>query len=417
VANAKNRARSRPAARRTTRSGGGSAPDGAGTRRILWASNAPWAPTGYGEQTQQAIQRFRQDGHEVAVAANYGLEAMVTEWDGFKVYPRGLDAYSNDVIPAYAMDWGKPSGVQPLVITLFDCWVFRGGGWDTLERIASWVPIDHFPVPPNVAEWLARPTVTPIAMSKFGHDAIARLGIEAEYIPHAIDLSIFKPTEQVVGTEGAIQARRWMGVPDDAYVVGMVSANKGTVDRKSFSEAFLAMSMVMQKRDDVWLYLHTEPSPAMQGLDLRALLRATGVPEDRVRFVDSYSYRMGIPKEALAAIYTALDLLLAPSRGEGFGIPVLEAQACGTPVIVSNATAQPELVGDGIAVEVQPLWDPAQGAWWFTPHVPAIVDAVDRMYSRGRDRSFKGIEFTKQYDADTVYAESWRPVLDMLLTP
>lgn len=340
---------------------------------------------------------------------------MVTEWDGFKVYPRGFDAYSNDVIPAYCMDWGKPTGRQPLLITLFDCWVFRGGGWDVLEQIASWVPVDHFPVPPAVVEWLAKPTVTPIAMSKFGRDAIERLGIETEYVPHAIDLTVFKPTDNLTGTEGSVPARRWMGIPEDAYLVGMVSANKGTLDRKSFAEAFLAMSMVMQANSDVWLYLHTEPSPAMQGIDLRALLRATGVPEDRVKFVDSYSYRMGIPKEAIASIYTAMDLLLAPSRGEGFGIPVVEAQACGTPVVVSNATAQPELVGDGIAVEVQPLWDPSQSAWWFTPHVPAIVDAVNQMVARGRGRSLQAIEFAKQYDADAVYAESWRPLIDRLV--
>lgn len=414
MANAKNRARARSRDRRPGVASPTASADGTSTRRILWASNAPWAPTGYGEQTQQAIQRIRKDGYEVAVAANYGLEAMVTEWDGLKVYPRGFDAYSNDVIPAYAMDWGKPSGRQPLVVTLFDCWVFSGGGWDVLEQIASWVPIDHFPVPPSVAEWLARPTVTPIAMSKFGRDAIERLGVEAEYVPHAIDLSVFKPTDQLTGTEGSVPARRWMGIPEDAYLVGMVSANKGTLDRKSFAEAFLAMSMVMQANPDVWFYIHTEPSPAMQGIDLRALMRATGVPEERTKFVDSYSYRMGIPKEALASIYTAMDLLLAPSRGEGFGIPVVEAQACGTPVVVSNATAQPELVGDGLAVEVQPLWDPTQGAWWFTPHVPAIVDAVTQMVTRGRGRSQQAIEFAKQYDADTVYTESWRPLLERL---
>lgn len=414
MSNGKNRARARDRARRPGLAGQPNATDGTSPRRILWASNAPWAPTGYGEQTQQAIYRIRQDGHEVAVAANYGLEAMTTEWDGFKVYPRGFDAYSNDVIPAYAMDWGKPTGRQPLVITLFDCWVFRGGGWDVLEQIASWVPIDHFPVPPAVAEWLRRPTVTPIAMSKFGADAMDRLDIENKYIPHAIDLRTFKPTEKIIGTEGAIEARRWIDVPDDAYLVGMVSANKGTHDRKSFSEAFLAMSMVMQSNPDVWLYLHTEPSPAMQGIDLRALLNATGVPADRVRFVDSYSYRMGIPKEALAAIYSSLDLLLAPSRGEGFGIPVVEAQACGTPVVVSNATAQPELVGDGLAVDVQPLWDSTQGAWWFTPHVPALVDAIQQMVSRGGGRSLKAIEFAKQYDADAVYADSWRSLLKEL---
>ena len=396
-------------------SGTTDSPRSAASKRILWASNSPWSPTGYGEQTQQVVTRIKAEGHEVAVAANYGLEGTRFEWEGIPIFPRGLDAYSNDVIPAYAMDWGKPTEQQPLVITLFDCWVFRGQGWDLLERIASWVPVDHFPVPSGVADWLARPNVTPIAMSKFGSDAIERLDIETMYIPHAIDTNIFKPTELLQGTEGKVPARQWMGVPEDAYVIGMVSANKGANDRKSFAESFLAAGLTMQRHEDIWLYLHTEPTSAMQGLDLRALLTACNVPMDRVKFVDSYSYRMGIPKEALAAIYTSMDVLLQPSRGEGFGIPAIESQATGTPVICSNATAQAELIGDGWAVEVQPQWDAPQGAWFFAPIVGSIVDSIEEAYARGRGRSQKAIDFAADYDADKVFAESWRPALDLLL--
>jgi glycosyltransferase involved in cell wall biosynthesis len=381
------------------------------------ARSGPWTATGYGEQTQQATRRIKAAGHEVAIASNYGLEGSTMEWEGLPVYPRGLDVYSNDVIPAYAMDWGRPTGQQALVITLFDCWVFKGAGWDVLDRVASWVPIDHFPAPAPVIEWLKRPNVTPIAMSQFGLDAIERHDIEALYVPHAIDTKVFKPTELMQGSDGQVPARTWMGVPDDAVVIGMISANKGGVDRKGFAEAFLAAAMVMQKHDDVWLYLHTEPSPAMSGLDLRALLAATGVPMDRVAFADSYSYRMGIPKEALASIYTAIDVLLQPSRGEGFGIPAIEAQACGTPVIVSNATAQPELVGDGWLCDVQPAWDAPQGCWFFTPLVPSIVDNLEAAYARGRGRSQQAIEFAANYDADVVFDKYWRPALDVLLAP
>jgi glycosyltransferase involved in cell wall biosynthesis len=124
---------------------------------------------------------------------------------------------------------------------------------------------------------------------------------------------------------------------------------------------------------------------------------------------------MGIPKQALASIYTGMDVMVQTSRGEGFGIPAIEAQACGTPVIVSDATAQPELVGDGWTVKVQPSWDDPQQAWFFTPIVASIVDAMTEAYERGQGRSTKAIEFAAQYDADVIYNSHWHPILDVLL--
>ncbi len=53
-----------------------------------------------------------------------------------------------------------------------------------------------------------------------------------------------------------------------------------------------------------------------------------------------------VPNEELVYLYNAARLFVFPSFYEGFGLPPLEAMACGTPVIVSNAASLPEVVGD-----------------------------------------------------------------------
>jgi len=83
-----------------------------------------------------------------------------------------------------------------------------------------------------------------------------------------------------------------------------------------------------------------------QELRLRTVARRCGV-EDRI-FFPGY-----VPYEDLAALYSGAALFAYISLYEGFGLPVLEAMACGTPVLASNTTSIPEVAGNA-AVLVDP---------------------------------------------------------------
>ena len=61
-----------------------------------------------------------------------------------------------------------------------------------------------------------------------------------------------------------------------------------------------------------------------------------------------------VRQEDLPALYAGATIFLFPSLYEGYGMPILEAMACGTPVLTSNVTSLPEVAGDA-AVLVDPL--------------------------------------------------------------
>lgn len=385
---------------------------------ILWVSNSPWAATGYGQQTNQVTSRLINDNHKVAIAVNYGLEGSTTIYgtgkNQIKIYPRGYDQWSNDVIPAHMKDWSLENPQNPNVImTLFDVWVFRGPKWQEFP-VASWTPIDHMPSPPMVLKWLRNKFVKTIAMSKYGQKILQADNIDALYVPHAME-SVFKPT-----THAEINGERYtgtdiMGTPEDSFVVGMNAANKGVMpNRKAFGENLLAFSIFAKDKNDVCLYLHADPKGAAGGINLLELLTAVGIPQEKVRFADPYSMRVGLSQEALAAMYTSMNVLLATSYGEGFGIPTIEAQACGTKVIVSNFAASAELCGDGWLIDGQPLWDAPHGSFFYVPNVGQITEALEQAYKGSQEKSKKAIDFASGYQADLVYEKDWKPVLEAI---
>lgn len=374
--------------------------------KILIHSAAPWCPTGYGQQTAQLALRLKAAGHDVEISAHYGLEGASLRWNGIRVWP-GANDPGNRLLPRY-IDELAPD----LVLTLQDVWVLdpkplRG------KPIASWIPIDHEPLGESLAGYLKKSDAVPIAMSRHGERQLREADFQCLYAPHAIDTSVFRPLDR-------LESRAALKLPESAFVVAMVAANMdNSPSRKGFVEAMLAFKAFRDRHDDALLYVHTSLTGDYgggEGISIPWLCDRVGVKPEWLRGTPRDAYELGLPPEKMAEIYSAADVLLSPSYGEGFGIPVVEAQACGTPVIVSDFSAQPELCGAGWLVEGDRIeWRSHYAAWWQRPNVEAIVDTLERAYAEAEGMADQAVEFAQLYDADRVFNEQWLPLLGRLV--
>ncbi len=378
--------------------------------RLLLVGNAPWSPSGYGEQIALFLPRLQALGHDVALMATHGLQGSRFEWNGVTVYPSD-NQLGNRVMMTYAKDFQADQ-----IIVLHDAWPLTPDAWDDGPPVAIWTPIDHYPIPPAVLAVLSHERVQPIAMSRFGEGLMDAFNLEPLYVPHGVDTNRFYPRPEI---RDAVRAE--LGIPADAFLVGMVSANGGNpaTDRKGFGPAFMAFAQFAKDHPDAWMYVHTRAEPLPSGgQHLDVLARATGCPSDRLAFPNQAALDLGMGHDVVAALYQAFDVLLMPSMGEGFGIPNIEAQASGCPVIASDHSAMTELTaGTGWLIEGQPFWDDLQQSFFFTPFIASVHACLTDAYENRGDRevlSTAAVEFAQAYDADRVTQEFWVPVLAKL---
>ncbi|MCR4339225.1 MAG: glycosyltransferase family 4 protein [Gemmatimonadaceae bacterium] len=385
--------------------------------KILWHSNAPWTPSGYGQQTALFTPRIKALGHEVAISAFYGLEGSMLDWEGMRVYPTDNTRFGKAMLPYYVGHFanGEVDPRDVLVLTLMDVWVLNEAVAKLSPlRMASWVPVDHDPVPPGVSQFFTHSGARPIAMSRFGEAKLQEAGLDPLYVPHGVDTTLFRPQPD----RDAI--REGMGVPDGAFVIGMVANNQGnSPPRKAFPQVFQAFSIFQKKHPDAFLYLHADMHGMNSGIKLRYLAETCGIPERAYGCSDQMLLQLGLPAAAMSYVYSTFDVLASPSYGEGFGIPIVEAQACGVPVIVTDWTAMPELCGAGWLVEGDPWFDTHHGSFFMCPSVQKIVEAFEHAYEARDDQGLRdrAVEFAAGYDVDTVMRDYWVPALDELEKP
>src|SRR5439155_19926136 len=123
------------------------------------------------------------------------------------------------------------------------------------------------------------------------------------------------------------------------------------------------------------------------------------VAGERVRFLGR------VPDAELPLWYNIADIFAYPSLYEGFGLPALEAMACGTPVIASNTSSLPEVVGEaGILV------DPGDTGAWSAAMGRLLADA-----GAASEYSERGLRQAGKFSWDRAARETYQVILNFEL--
>ena len=209
-----------------------------------------------------------------------------------------------------------------------------------------------------------------IAVSEFvRRDIVARYAIPPEkivVIPEGADARFHpRPTSQIV----PVLARYGL---EPGFLFSLGRLNR----RKNLERLLLAYART-RLASSAPLVVGGKPDYGVSEL-LRATLSGDA---SGVRFVGL------IPDEDLPAFYSGAAAFVYPSLFEGFGLPVLEAMACGTPVVTSDRTALPELTADA-ALAVDP------------ESVEALAEAMTRILTdkeRAEDLRWRGLERSRLF--------------------
>ena len=317
--------------------------------------------------------------------------------------------FGNEYLGLHARNWSDDDNPRSiLTLTLLDVWVLQAQSVRNLN-VCSWVPVDHDPAPPMVTQFFRDTGAVPLAMSRFGEERLEEFN--PIYVPHGCDTNAYRPYSRE-------EVRKEFGLPEDAFIVGMVAANKGrTPPRKGFQQAFEAFRYFREKHENAYLYLHTGMNPNWsQGEDLSAMLGSLQIPTEAILLANQYRIHFAPPSApTMAKLYSSFDCLLQPSMGEGFGLPTLEAQACGVPVICTDFSAMKEVVGAGWHVSGRPFWSP-QKSWQAVADVGEIIGALEECESmsdaKRESLSVQARQHAERYDADLVMEEHFLPALE-----
>jgi len=237
-------------------------------------------------------------------------------------------------------------------------------------------------------------------------------GLNPLYLPHGYDPNVWHPQDRQA-------ARAQLGIDPNVFFAAFVGVNDSLPSRKGIAELLFAWQVFRGQHEDILLYMHTDPvgnipeAGAHGGVDIPVMLQSLMLHTDAsIKLVDVFRYRsQSIPASELALVAAAADVLVLPGKGEGFGVPIIEFAACGTPALVTNFGSMAELAsqmgGQLLHFELDWGW---QNAMTAKAVIPAIVQGLERAYmERGTEkaeaRRIQALAGAHAYNIDRVFLE------------
>jgi glycosyltransferase involved in cell wall biosynthesis len=145
----------------------------------------------------------------------------------------------------------------------------------------------------------------------------------------------------------------------------------------------------MERHKDLYAWFHCKAEG--DHLDLPQLFSRDPGTANRFFYPGSFDTKSGWHEADLIALYNAADIFVSTTMGEGFGLTIAEALACGVPVVAQNVSAIPEVVGPGgilLKPERFTAIDSGQDLW--LPDVSKFTIAIEKLYASSALRKSLG---------------------------
>ncbi len=261
-------------------------------------------------------------------SAGWGEQYLASVWSDFSGGERGI-VWSN--WDASRMLWlARPEGLPDNLANAYDAdCTFQKWGYFPFDATGP----DGVSLPVGMREVVAGFDRV-CATSEWGYGLAMQVRPDADWLPHGIWMDKFKPM-------GKAEARKLLGWDECTATIGCNMANQA---RKNWPAAFEAARILRDKYTGIRFWVHCDET--VRYWNIFALATDYGI----ARYID---FTHDLTDEQLALRYSACDATMVPSDGEGFGYPIAESMACGTPCVVTDYAAGQELVDE--ACKVRPV--------------------------------------------------------------
>lgn len=316
--------------------------------RILWLGDAV-VSSGFARATHKVCDYLHAQGHEIHVLG-------INYWGDTHPYPYPIYPCYNplqactDLFGVHRLPMLIAQLQPDAVVILQDPWNIPAY-FEQIDRcqeetirISRERGIDPPVIPsPPIIGWLAVDSKNHngkplnrlshiVTWTQFGEDELIAGGYQGptSIVPLGVDTTLYRPLNQ-------LESRRqiFSSLPhlhENAFIVGVVGRNQPR-KRLDLTLEYFAAWVRTYGIEDGYLYLHVAPT-GDRGVDIPSLVRYYGL-QNRV-IINSPDIGFGEPETLMPLIYSTMDVYLTTTQGEGFGLPCLEAMACGTPCIVPN---------------------------------------------------------------------------------